>query len=414
MNYRLLLTLLLLLHLTAAAIAADADLRTETMDMLVHLRQDGAHKRFPDEMRSLDETMATADLYHRTGDTENAERHYRLAAQKGLLIRQHLTAALPQPLVQQPASSAISNQPSEELQPPPPEEPVTSNRLVGTIGEYRVVKGDTLRIVAAKLGVSRAQLATMNDLSSTAKLAIGQVLRYNNRRIVPEHRLKDGIIINIPDRMLYLFQKGKLAFSTPVALGTPTKTEQFVWQTPTGRFKILAKDKDPTWTVPPSIQEEMRLEGKEVITSVPPGPENPLGKYAIKTSLPGILIHSTTKPWSIYTFASHGCIRVYPERMEELFKLVRVNTTGEIIYRPVKLVTTEGGRVFLEVHGDIYEKTKGIEREAHSLIRSRGLADRVDWKKIKRVISRKSGIAEEITRDTVESAQTEVPDHSPS
>jgi len=136
----------------------------------------------------------------------------------------------------------------------------------------------------------------------------------------------------------------------------------FDWQTPTGRFRIIAKAKDPTWTVPPSIQEEMRLEGKEIITSIPPGADNPLGRYAIKTTLPGILIHSTTKPWSIYTYASHGCIRVYPERMEELFKLIRVNTAGEIIYRPVKLATTETGRIFLEVHGDIYSKQAALNR----------------------------------------------------
>lgn len=413
MKYRLLLTLLLLSCLHTCPFATGADLRTEATDMLVHLRQEDAYTRFPEEMRSLDATLATAELYYRTGDTENAERHYRLAAQKGLLIRQHLATPLPDSLVQQQVSSAARQQ-GEQVEPPPPEASPASGRLVGTIGEYRVVRGDTLRIVAARLGVSRGQLAARNGLSSTAKLLVGQVLRYNNRRIVPEHPLKDGIIINIPDRMLYLFQQGKLTFSTAVALGTPTKTEQFVWQTPTGRFKIVAKAKDPTWMVPPSIQEEMRLEGKEIITSVPPGPENPLGKYAMKTSLPGILIHSTTKPWSIYTYASHGCIRVYPERMEELFKLVRVNTAGEIIYRPVKLVTTESGRIFLEVHGDIYERTKGVEQEALALIRTKGLSERVDWKKTKRVISRKSGIAEEITRDSIESAQTETPDQSPS
>ena len=179
---------------------------------------------------------------------------------------------------------------------------------------------------------------------------------------------------------------------------SPTKMDDIPWHTPTGKFRIVSKAKDPTWTVPPSIQEEMRREGKEVITSIPPGPDNPLGKYAMKTSLPGILIHSTSKPWSIYTYASHGCIRVYPERMEELFNRVKPNTAGEIIYRPVKLAVTEDNRVLLEVHNDIYSKSKGLAAEVRALIKARRLEDKVDWQKVKQALARRTGVVEEITR----------------
>ncbi len=423
--------LLFLLCAFAVSVSA-ADLRSTTMDLFVNLRKEGVATRFPDEMRSLDAAVATAEMYYQMGDTKNAERQYRLAAQKGAMIRQLLNQPAAPDVPASPVPAPVPEQPAA-TEPAPltnPQEPeagqllivetesdiIESDKLIGTAGEYRVAKGETLRIVAAKLGVNRRHLASANGLSTTSKLKVGQLLRYNNRRIIPEHRVKDGIIVNIPDRMLYYFQKGKLVFSTAVALGTPNKTELFDWQTPTGKFRITAKAKDPTWTVPPSIQEEMRLEGKEVITSIPPGADNPLGKYAIKTTLPGILIHSTTKPWSIYTYASHGCIRVYPEQMEELFKLIRVNTIGEIIYRPVKLATTETGRIFLEVHGDIYSKTTGIEREARNLIRSLGLSGKVDWDKTKRVISTKTGIAEEITRATNEARNKEkkVAAHSPS
>lgn len=422
-------SLLFLLCALVVSVSA-SDLRSTTMDLFVHLRKEGVATRFPDEMRSLDTAVAKAELYYQMGDTKSAEYQYRLAAEKGAMIRQLLNQPAapdlppsPAPVSGQPSapkSTPIPDQQEPPLSQPPKAEPepdiIASGKLTGRTGEYRVAKGETLSIVAAKLGVNRRHLASANGLSTTSKLKEGQLLRYNNRRIIPEHRAKEGIIVNIPDRMLYYFQKGKLVFSTAVALGTPNKTELFDWQTPTGRFRIIAKAKDPTWTVPPSIQEEMRLEGKEIITSIPPGADNPLGRYAIKTTLPGILIHSTTKPWSIYTYASHGCIRVYPERMEELFKLIRVNTAGEIIYRPVKLATTETGRIFLEVHGDIYSKTSGIEQEARNLIRSMGLSGKVDWDKTKRVISQKTGIAEEITRVTSETQKNEktVVAHSPS
>lgn len=418
-------TLLLVVFLFASFSTAWADLRSDTIGQFTALHHDGAQERFPDEMNSLEATLALADMYYRLNDSRNAERYYQLAIQKAAVIRQRLQDPGQQepprpadqpPAVIEPAPPAVQPPPAipqtagstEEKQPLPDEgrelpETFQSARLVGHAGSYTAVKGDTLRLVAAKLGVSRSQLASMNNLDPKVPLKEGQVLRYNNRRIIPEHRLKDGILINIPDRMLYLFEKGSLAFATAVALGTPTKTDQFVWETPTGRFRIVQKEKDPTWTVPPSIQEEMRLEGKEVITSIPPGPDNPLGKYAIKTSLPGILIHSTTKPWSIYSYASHGCIRVYPERMEALFQRVKTNTPGEIIYHPVKLAQTEDGRILLEAHGDIYKKTKGLTAEAQRLIHARRLNDKVDWEKVRRVLARKSGVAEDVTRSAEDS-----------
>jgi L,D-transpeptidase ErfK/SrfK len=413
---------------------AQATTRTDAVELLSQLRQNTSSNRFSDELRSLDATLATAEMYYQLNDQKNADRYYQLAIQKGRLIQQQLvelttmvrrsntstpltdTSPFAAPssshsfknVIQQPTSSTTSPskpiaQPILQMAPDTDQlETYSSIRLVGTVGSYTVAKGDTIRLVAAKLGVSRANLAAMNGLSMKEGLKIGSLLRYNNRRIIPEHKIKDGIVINIPDRMLYLFQQGTMTFSTAVALGTPTKTDQFVWETPIGKFKIVNKAKDPTWTVPPSIQEEMRLEGKEVITSIPPGKNNPLGKYAIKTSLPGILIHSTTKPWSIYTYASHGCIRVYPERMEELFKLVKVQSSGEIIYRPIKLAITEDGRILLEAHGDIYNKSKGLATEAKNLIRARKLDDKVDWEKVKKVISHRTGVAEEITRVSAE------------
>lgn len=273
---------------------------------------------------------------------------------------------------------------------------IVSEKLVGTAGTYHVVKGDSLRLVAAKLGVSRQHLSRMNKLDIKASLQVGQQLKYNNRKIIPL-RMKEGIVVNIPDRTLYYFQQGKLVRSLPVALGTATRNEKYDWQTPVGKFRITAMLKDPTWYVPPSIQAEMEEAGKEVIERIPPGPNNPLGKYAIKTSIPGILIHSTTKPWSIYSFASHGCIRVSPPLMEDFFKEVKVNTTGEIIYHPVKLAVTEDGRVYLEVHQDIYSKSSGLAAEARELVEKNQLSDRIDWKKFESVVKQKLGIAEDIT-----------------
>ncbi len=404
---------------------SQADTRQDALDAISNLRAAGLDRKMPDEMKSLDATFAAAEQYHQTSDAANSEQYYRLTIQKARLLAsgaanlpassppqphenatQTAAAPPPPPTGTTPASEApATNIPTKtaETAPQNPEqefEPnfseIVSEKLVGTASTYTIIKGDTLRLVAAKLGVSRQHLTQMNKLDPKASLQVGKQLKYNNRKIIPL-RIQEGIVVNIPDRTLYYFQQGKLVKSLPVALGTATKNEKYVWQTPTGKFKITSKQKDPTWYVPPSIQAEMEEEGKEVITSIPPGPDNPLGKYAIKTSIPGILIHSTTKPWSIYSFASHGCIRVYPSQMEEFFKEVRVNTPGEIIYRPVKLAVTEEGRVFLEVHQDVYSKSPGLAAEARKLVEKNQLAERIDWKKFESVVKQKLGIAEDIT-----------------
>jgi lipoprotein-anchoring transpeptidase ErfK/SrfK len=413
-----------------------ADTRQDTLMELSRLHDHSSARHTQEEARSVEATLAIADQYFQTGDIEQAERFYLLTIQKARILMSSTpesnTAGAPSPPEavngsgsahqQTPIDAPVKIQTTTTPATEAPQEPaavqdstpaipdtvaaspepeyfsdeIISDKLVGTASTYTVIKSDTIRLVAAKLGVSRRHIIRQNNLDEKSYLKIGQKLVYNNRKIVPQ-RMKNGIVVNIPDRTLYYFKQGKLAIALPVALGVPVKSDKYDWKTPTGKFRITAKIKDPTWHVPPSIQSEMEDQGREIITSIPPGPENPLGKYAIKTSIPGILIHSTTKPWSIYSFASHGCIRVYPDQMEEFFKEVTVNTPGEIIYRPVKLAITEQGRVFLEVHQDVYGKSSGLGLEARRLIEKQNLSGQVNWQKVESIVQRKSGVAEDVT-----------------
>ncbi len=268
--------------------------------------------------------------------------------------------------------------------------------IIGEKRIYTVRKGDSLRLIGAKLGINWRLLAKQNHLNPAKFLRPGQKLTINTRRIVPK-TMRDGILINIPDRTLYLFKNRKLEKALPVGLGMTKWREKEVWQTPTGKFRILSKIKDPAWHVPLSIQEKMKLEGKEVKTLVPPGSDNPLGKFALKTSLPGILIHGTIVPESVYAFSSHGCIRVHPATMEEIFKEIRVNTSGEIIYQPVKVALSEDGRVYLEVHRDIYNRYENLRALAQRMIRKNNAELMVDWSKVSSLLKKKSGIPEDIT-----------------
>ena len=268
--------------------------------------------------------------------------------------------------------------------------------IVGEYMVYTVKKGDTLERVGALTGVNWWKIAKDNNIDTEKKLRIGHQLRVNARRIVPA-TIVNGIIINVPDRTLYFFKNSQLVRSFPVGLGLLTSKTGRNWKTPLGKFKVIAKEKNPAWFVPPSIQEEMEMEGKEVKIMVPPGPDNPLGRYAIKTSIPGILIHETITPSSIYQFRSHGCIRVQADTMEKFFEEVELNTPGEVIYIPVKAAVSDKGRVFLEAHRDFYGQIKDLDDETRRQLEKIGAANTIDWQKVQKVLKERSGTAEDVS-----------------
>ena len=288
---------------------------------------------------------------------------------------------------------------------------VAQDALVGEPFQYTVQPGNSLTRIGARFGIEPGVLARANGLKYDALLRPGQVLQIDNRHIIPE-RLEEGILINLPQRMLYYFQAGDRVAHYPVGLGRPD------WPTPAGRFKVIDLQENKTWLVPKSIQEEMRREDEVVLTRVPPGPENPLGKHWMGLSIPGIGIHGTIAPASIYHFQSHGCIRLHPDDIAALFPQVTKDQPGKIIYAPVLLARLADGRIFIEVHRDIYKKGIATHRDALVLreseargsgcrecppiksvehaAKAQGLVDMIDWRKVKDVIRLKEGLAREV------------------
>ena len=158
----------------------------------------------------------------------------------------------------------------------------------------------------------------------------------------------------------------------------------------------MLREEDPTWDVPASIQDEMRRAGKRVLTRVPPGPTNPLGQYWLGLSLDSVGIHGTNAPLSIYTFGTHGCIRLRPGDIEELYAQVAEGDRGRIIYEPV-LVAYDGTDVFLEVHPDPYGRFPDLLQRALELLDAAGLTERSDRAEIARTVRRAEGIAVPVT-----------------
>lgn len=261
-------------------------------------------------------------------------------------------------------------------------------QLIGGEFTYIVQKGDSLTSIGARFGGGAGHLAAINNFSANALLKVGQALRIDNRHIVPAI-LNDGIIINIPQRMLFYFREGRLARSFPVGLG------RHDWPTPAGPFKIAVKEENPVWDVPKSIQEEMRREGKAVETCIPPGPDNPLGKHWLGLSIGGYGIHGTNAPASIYHFQTHGCIRAHADDIAELFSDVSRGTPGVLIYRRL-MIAEVGGKIYLEVHRDVYKKQPDVHTPFAELVKTLNLESRVDLERARDIIRKEDGIAREI------------------
>jgi L,D-transpeptidase ErfK/SrfK len=263
-------------------------------------------------------------------------------------------------------------------------------QIVGSVSSYTVRSGDSLSSVGARHGVSSGTLAAANGLQSQARLRVGQVLTIDSRHIVPD--VEDmNLVVNVPQRMLFWVSPRRSVRGFPIAAGRKD------WKTPLGDFTIVSRETDPTWDVPKSIQEEMRREGKPVLTHVPPSPENPLGKYWMGLSIPGVGIHGTNAPSSIYSLVTHGCIRLHPEDIAQLFPEVKVGMHGRIIYEPVLIVLMER-TVFLEVNPDTY---KNVD-DPIAVVRNRALAggflDMIDLALVRDAVERREGIVRDVTR----------------
>jgi len=130
--------------------------------------------------------------------------------------------------------------------------------------------------------------------------------------------LLGSIRIDLSERKLYLYSEGKLVKTYSVAVGRPS------YPTPQGQWKIITKVVNPTWTPPDSPWAAGAV-------PIGPGPDDPLGTRWMGLSAPGVGIHGTNEPWSIGSYASHGCIRMHVSDAEDLFDRVFVGTPVDIV-----------------------------------------------------------------------------------
>jgi L,D-transpeptidase ErfK/SrfK len=195
-----------------------------------------------------------------------------------------------------------------------------------------------------------------------------------------------GIVLNLAEKRLYYYPPdGQQVVTYAISIGREG------WDTPIGSFYITRKDKDPAWYPPASIHKERADEGRPPLPSVvPAGPDNPLGQHALRLSAQGYLIHGTNKPWGLGMEVSHGCIRMYPENIAELFPQVSVKTPVTIVDQPYK-VGWRGNDLYLEVHLTEGENAKPVEQIVPpGVAQAQGV--NVDWGEVERAVRENTGL----------------------
>ena len=213
--------------------------------------------------------------------------------------------------------------------------------VVGQV-QYANVKGpETLSDIARRYDVGFNAIKAANPHVDPARPAAGARIIIPSRHILPPGP-REGIVINVAEMRLYYYStpaegpdKGPPLVSTyPIGMGSEGAAP--------GAYKIEQRLSRPSWTVPAAVKS-----GEPEV--MPPGPNNPLGAYAITLDSNGAMIHGTNKPTTIGMKGGRGGVRMYPEDIELLIHRVATETPVRIVNEPLKH-GYKSGALYLEFH----------------------------------------------------------------
>ncbi|HZW59052.1 MAG TPA: L,D-transpeptidase family protein [Woeseiaceae bacterium] len=225
--------------------------------------------------------------------------------------------------------------------------PPAGNDVVGAVTTIRARADDTLIDIARRHGLGYEDMVIANPDVDVWLPGEGTVVVLPTRFVLPPGPRR-GIVLNLAEYRMYYYPPVKDGEAATV-MTWPMSIGRMDWETPLGRTRIIAKVRNPAWYPPDSVRAEHEADNNPLPRVVPPGPDNPLGAYAMRLDLPGYLIHSTNRPAGVGMRVSHGCIRMFPEDIGFLFGQVSVETPVQIINEPVKL-GWDGDDLLIEVH----------------------------------------------------------------
>jgi L,D-transpeptidase ErfK/SrfK len=275
--------------------------------------------------------------------------------------------------------------------------PEKGNSVIGHVQKIITEPGDDFNSIARLFDVGYCGLIEANPDIDPENVPPGTMITVPTRFILPNVP-REGVIVNLAELRMYYFPKNQNEVWTfPIGIGRQG------WLTPLRTTNIVSKKEKPTWVVPKSIQIDRAAQGVQLPDRVLPGPENPLGNYALRlgVGLETYLIHGTNEPKGVGRRSSAGCVRMYPEDIEFLFKHVEVGTPVRVINNAYK-VGWNGNTLYLEAHLPLQEQQDGFDNDLTDVVQiiltaAHKNKELVNWDKVECVCNRHSGIPRPIS-----------------
>ena len=267
----------------------------------------------------------------------------------------------------------------------------TGSDVIGRARQVVTGAEDTLSDVARRYGVGWEAIKLANPAIDPWLPGAGTTVTVPTEFILP-NAPRAGLVLNLPEMRLYYYPRVR-AGEPPIVTTYPVSIGRMDWATPLGLTQVIAKVRDPVWRPPASIRAEHAVDGEPLPAVVAAGPDNPLGQLALRLGIPGYLIHGTNKPYGIGMRVTHGCVRLYPEDIERLFRYVPQGTAVRIVDQRHK-VGWRNGVLYLESHPPLDEQSARTLTPAVRAVvaATANHSAQIDWDTVERAASEMRGI----------------------
>jgi L,D-transpeptidase ErfK/SrfK len=315
-----------------------------------------------------------------------------------------------------PAPPPLPPEPPKPVYAPPVDthrfEIEATDDVVGQLQVTVANEEDTLPDIARRFNVGYEEIVRANPKVDPWLPRAGTEVVVPTQFVLPNVP-RQGIVINVAAMRIYYFAPAKkgekqVVYTHPIGIG------KVGWSTPEGTTKVVSKQKDPVWRPTPSIIAEHKKNGEILPAVVPAGPDNPLGRYKLTLGWATYLIHGTNKPYGVGLRSSHGCIRLYPEDIEQLFGMAGPGTPVRVVNQPFVFGWHED-QLFLQAY-DVLEDDKRDWAKSQPKLLSKTLTKRiqeqlkargesVDWERVAQIAHDPRGLTLSVTHqaETVES-----------
>ena len=270
--------------------------------------------------------------------------------------------------------------------------PPANSRLIGQNQWWTVQDGDrNLQAIARHFDTAAMLILEANDTLAPVEPKPGTQVLIPSQMLLPDVP-REGIVVNLAELRLYYFPPGQNQVQVyPLGIG------QQGLETPEMTTRVGQKIPNPTWTPTAGIRARSLEKGIKLPPVVPAGPNNPLGRYALRLAYGNgeYLIHGTSAPDSVGLRVSSGCMRMNAADIQALFSQVKTGTPVRVINQPVKFAIEPDGKRYVEVHRPLTQDEAGNTRTIpHTLPAAfhQFAGDKtVDDAQLKKALSRRAG-----------------------